>query len=75
MKDRIPNGLGESEAAHDLAITEINKWLVDNRVADIVFTRGDFNITLEARSIPTGKQHTPVEWVSEEARYIPGHYR
>jgi hypothetical protein len=71
MKYHIPNGLGESEAAHNLAITKINDWLKDQRINGIKFSRPDFDITLEARSVLTGKQHTPVEWTSRK----PGMFR
>ena len=58
----VQTGYREAEAARAIAISMINEWL-DQRVAKgIEFQRNDFEITLEARSIITGKQHTPVEW-------------
>ncbi|MBV9655535.1 MAG: hypothetical protein JOZ42_13340 [Acetobacteraceae bacterium] len=61
-KSRISSFSNESECARERGILEINRSLKNWGFPEVQFKKEDFAITLEARSVVTGKQHTPVEW-------------
>jgi len=67
----VPNGWGEAEKARLVAIDKINWWLRELGVRRVSFVPSDFDITLETRSVLTGKGQTPVEWQARKA----GEYR
>jgi hypothetical protein len=52
---KVPTGWGEAERARSVAIQKINWSLQELQVRGIAFTLTDLNMTLEARSVLTGK--------------------
>jgi hypothetical protein len=61
-RHEVPNGWGEAEKARQIAVEKINGWLRELKARGVNFALPEFDTTLEARSILTGKGQTPVEW-------------